>query len=165
MSLLLVERKMLDTLIEDWCFTQGSNEATQVAVQWKVLLSFLIFFWISAVRLPCALRRKVQSGFSYGVSASSGSIAVVLLLSHRCCCKFHFICELHILHVPTGTVALNFLAYFSDVNYLIFSRLSPYRNSRWICNTMRSSACTAFSWRSFSFVHMLLCFLFRSSMI
>jgi hypothetical protein len=98
MSLLLVERKMLDTLIEDWCFTQGSNEATQVAVQWKVLLSFLIFFWISAVRLPCALRRKVQSGFSYGVSASSGSIAVVLLLSHRCCCKFHFICELHILH-------------------------------------------------------------------
>jgi len=49
MNLLLVEKKMLDTLIEDWCFPQGSNEASQVSVQWKVLLPFLMFFRGSAV--------------------------------------------------------------------------------------------------------------------
>jgi len=62
MNLLLVEEKMLDTLIEDWCFPQGSNEASQVSVQWKVLLPFLIFF-SGAVRcdclVPCAEKCRV----------------------------------------------------------------------------------------------------------
>jgi len=48
MNLLLVEKKMLETLIEDWCFPQGSNEAS-LSVQWKVLMPFLIFFGGSSV--------------------------------------------------------------------------------------------------------------------
>jgi len=158
---------MLGTLIEDWCFPKGSNDDSQISVQRKVILHVVFFLRNSAVCLPCALRRKVQSGCCYRVSASSDAIIVMFYLSHRCCNKLQFNCKLYIsstLSAPAGTIVLIFLAYSSDVNYLIISRLPPYRNSRWICSTVRSSVCAVFSRRSLWFVLMLLCLLFDSSM-
>jgi len=81
---------MMDTVIEDWCFPKGSNDDSQISVQWKVILSTVFFLGNSAVCLPFALRRKVQSGCCYRVSASLDAIIVMFYLSYRCCNKLQF---------------------------------------------------------------------------
>mmetsp|Transcript_73158 Transcript_73158/g.118697 ORF Transcript_73158/g.118697 Transcript_73158/m.118697 type:complete len:1450 (+) Transcript_73158:210-4559(+) len=80
MNLLLVEEKMLDTLIEDWCFPQGSNEASQVSVQWKKQPLDMQYYALECLCSFLLEQQNVQA-FAVGKKDCSSRITAILNLA------------------------------------------------------------------------------------